>query len=154
MISVIFLLSLLGAYVLFAILKSTAVIKKAGYQAGGALAGFLLIFIMLFGSYRELANQQKIFTVNGKVKVIDGNLHRGVMVKQLSPSVLTDASGTFRLESVRRIGDMWPEIQLEGDGFYPIPIEVGKLIKENKATINDSNNRVDLKEEIVLFVLP
>jgi hypothetical protein len=43
-IAVLFLLSLLAAYVLFKWLDSAAIIKRQGYQAGGAFAGFLLIF--------------------------------------------------------------------------------------------------------------
>ena len=53
-VSVIFALSLVGAFVLFKFLKSAAIIKRPGYQAGGALAGFLLIFGALYVSYSEL----------------------------------------------------------------------------------------------------
>ncbi len=54
-VAVYFLLSLAGAYVLFAILKSSAWIKRADYQAGGALAGFLLIFGTLAITHHQLA---------------------------------------------------------------------------------------------------
>ncbi len=53
-VAVFFLLSLAGAYVLFKVLKSSAVIERPGYQAGGALAGFLLIFASLALTHQKL----------------------------------------------------------------------------------------------------
>jgi hypothetical protein len=47
----VFVLSLLAAIVLFKLLDSRATIKKKGWSAGGAIAGFLII---LFGSWHEL----------------------------------------------------------------------------------------------------
>lgn len=49
-----FTCSLLAAVVLFKILQSTAVIQKKEYQVGGAAAGFLLIYVALYGSYHQL----------------------------------------------------------------------------------------------------
>ncbi|MBI4715050.1 MAG: hypothetical protein HY760_03785 [Nitrospirae bacterium] len=49
-----FFLGLIGAVVLFRYLKSSALIKNEKYQAGGAIAGFLLIFGILFGAYDRL----------------------------------------------------------------------------------------------------
>ncbi len=54
-VTVFFLLSLVGAYVLFKVLKSSAVINRPGYQAGGALAGFLLIFGTLAITHQKLS---------------------------------------------------------------------------------------------------
>jgi hypothetical protein len=53
-ISVIFLLSLVGSYVLFHLLKSSASITNKNYSAGGAIAGFVILFGALFGAYNEL----------------------------------------------------------------------------------------------------
>ncbi|MEJ2010076.1 MAG: hypothetical protein P8Z30_18295 [Acidobacteriota bacterium] len=63
--SIFFLLSLGGAYVLFKLLKSSAVIKTHKYRAGGAVAGFLIIYGMLFGSYYKIARQGP--TISGTV---------------------------------------------------------------------------------------
>ena len=49
-----FACSLVAAVVLFKILQSTAVIQKKEYQVGGAAAGFLLIYVALYGSYHQL----------------------------------------------------------------------------------------------------
>lgn len=48
---IIFLLSLLAAIVLFKVLVSRATIKKKGWSAGGAIAGFLIIS---WGSWNAL----------------------------------------------------------------------------------------------------
>jgi hypothetical protein len=44
----------MGAVVLFRFLKSSAIIKKEAYQAGGAVAGFVIIYSLLFTSYYEV----------------------------------------------------------------------------------------------------
>ena len=44
---VLFLLSLAAAVILFAFFKSTAVVQGTRYQAGGAIAGFIIVFVLL-----------------------------------------------------------------------------------------------------------
>lgn len=51
---IIFLASLLATYILFRVLKSTANIKNRGVQAGGAIAGFILVFLLLSNFYMKL----------------------------------------------------------------------------------------------------
>lgn len=53
-VAAIFGLSLGGAYVLFRTLKAAAVVKTVRGQASGALAGFLMIFGALGGTYLKL----------------------------------------------------------------------------------------------------
>jgi hypothetical protein len=55
-VAVLFACSLVAAFILFYILKSTAKIEKKEYQVGGAAAGFLLIYSALYGSYHQLQN--------------------------------------------------------------------------------------------------
>src|SRR5271167_3431721 len=50
-ISVLFGLSLLAAWVLFKVLQSTATVSKPGYQLGGAAAGFVVILTLLSVTY-------------------------------------------------------------------------------------------------------
>jgi len=57
-VAVLFVCSLAAAIVLFAILKSEAIIKKKESQVGGAAAGFLLIYSMLYGSYYQIQKLQ------------------------------------------------------------------------------------------------
>jgi hypothetical protein len=49
-----FALSLVGAVVLFKFLKSSALVKNKSYRAGGALAGFVIIYGVLFGSILKI----------------------------------------------------------------------------------------------------
>jgi hypothetical protein len=72
-----FLLSLLAAYILFKLLDSRATIKRKGWSAGGAIAGFLII---LFGSWyalgpllRNVRNIAPLSVPNGFKRIIDGD---------------------------------------------------------------------------------
>lgn len=49
-----FLLSLAGAIVLFRFFRSSAMVKHKTYQAGGAIAGFVIIYGILFASYSQV----------------------------------------------------------------------------------------------------
>ncbi len=103
-----FVLSLIGAFVLFKFLKSTAIIKNPKYQAGGALAGFVIIFGLLFGGYSKLEDhdnerlrseiaslRQKLQTAPIEGEIIPYRKHTKIVlgVKQTDP----DNSGQFRL---------------------------------------------------------
>jgi len=54
-VTILFTLSLLAAWILFKFLQSTASITKKEYQMGGAAAGFLIIYGALYYSYSGLA---------------------------------------------------------------------------------------------------
>jgi len=66
-VGIIFLLSLTGAIVLFKFLKSSALIKNEKYKAGGAIAGFIILFGVIFGSYYEL-KKNKIADLQNELK--------------------------------------------------------------------------------------
>lgn len=55
-----FFLSLVGAVVLFKFFKSTAAVQSKQYQAGGAIAGFIIIFMLLTFSYERIKNDTEI----------------------------------------------------------------------------------------------
>ena len=60
-VAAVFLLSLLGAVILFKFFESTALIREKAYQAGGAFAGFVIIYGLLFTSYyriEQLKNEE------------------------------------------------------------------------------------------------
>lgn len=48
--------SLLASYVLFRLLKSTARVGKSSWQAGGALAGFVIVFLSMQGTYKSISD--------------------------------------------------------------------------------------------------
>ena len=58
-VAAVFALSLLGAVVLFHFFKSSALIKQKTYQAGGAVAGFIVIYGLLFASYHQIERLAK-----------------------------------------------------------------------------------------------
>jgi len=120
----IFLLALVGAVVLFRFLKATAVFKTVQGQASGALAGFLMIFGALDGTYMHLAPgsaemeelrstivelearlaevDTELWTFTGRVGTPEGSRPADVEVRVLPPAPLTlvDGGRDFRLEHV------------------------------------------------------
>jgi hypothetical protein len=160
-VTVIFILSLAGAFILFKFLKSFALIKKVGYQAGGAIAGFLLIYGALYYSFDNLLEtvevwKPKTWAIVGMVKRQNDTKHESIRIKHIPPrpSTLTDESGSFRLENVRVIrGEGWPEIYFESDGYYPMtyPIIIKKEnavlenIKRENAVLEADKKKINLK---------
>lgn len=102
----IFLMSLIGAYILFKILKATAAIKNEKFHAGGALAGFIILYGTMFQSYQSL---HYIEETENKLKVAQKALERDEINGKLVPNAQnakivlatqqTDADddGNFRL---------------------------------------------------------
>lgn len=60
LIVVIFFLSLVGAVVLFKFFENTAVVKSKQFQAGGAIAGFIAIFMLLTNAYTMIKNDTEV----------------------------------------------------------------------------------------------
>jgi hypothetical protein len=69
-ITLLFLLSFTAAVVLFAFFKSTAVIRSTKYQAGGAIAGFMLVYGILYPSYQRVANDKNLQKLEDDKSVI------------------------------------------------------------------------------------
>ncbi len=63
-VTLLFLLSLVAAVILFAFFKSTAIITTPKYQAGGAIAGFMLVYLLLYPSYRSIAGDKNLSKVS------------------------------------------------------------------------------------------
>lgn len=106
---VLFVLSLVGALVLFKFFVSFALIKGKTYQAGGAIAGFILLYILLFYSHSKINDFQKckdekekceedlqIQTIKGEVSEYDGELVKIILsVRQTEP----DSNGRYILKA-------------------------------------------------------
>jgi len=150
----IFLLSLVGAIILFKFLKSTAFIKSPKYRAGGALAGFLLIYGSLYYSFDRMQSTQAnweptLWTVTGIVKLEDQSTHDGAVVKHVpaKPFAVTDARGAFRLESVRMLkNEGMPEIALELEGYFPLSFEI---VQEN-SEVDEAKRIIRMKDTLEL----
>ena len=146
-VAVIFSLSLGGAYVLFQTLKATAVMKTVRGQAGGALAGFLMVFSALGGTYFKLlpaaddldalraenarlearvqdlerATDSQLWTLMGEVRRSDAPSAAGVevLVMPPNPRLLVGGHGSFRFETIEVVNGIWPELHVSADGYYP-----------------------------------
>ncbi len=73
---ILFGLSLAAAVILFRFLKSSAVIQTAKYQAGGAIAGFVIVYGLLHFSFEKISGfqdeikkqEQTIYDLKSKTK--------------------------------------------------------------------------------------
>ena len=119
------IISLFIAFILFKYLKSSASFKDktTGYKAGGAIAGFIIVFGILFGSYMKLTssqndynmkltsslndyksivaqNERNPYTVIGKVKKLDNPNNEAVKITIYPPSSngRSDRSGTYTID--------------------------------------------------------
>ena len=63
-ISVLFSLSLLAAWILFRVLQSTATVSKPEYQLGGAAAGFVVILSILILAYMQVDSRKNQDNIN------------------------------------------------------------------------------------------
>jgi hypothetical protein len=111
------IISLFIAFILFKYLKSSASFKDktTGYQAGGAIAGFIIVFSILFGSYVKLngslndyksfvqKNERVPYTIFGKVKKLDNANNDGVTITLYPPASkgISDRTGRFTIEGIR-----------------------------------------------------
>jgi len=131
--SVIFILSLGGSFVLFKFLKSSATVKKPTFQAGGALAGFIIIYGLLFTTFNSWYQcRPDEWSIKGVVNLEGASIHDGISVKYIPPSPTTysERSGNFRLENVKIFPEEGlPEIQffIESDNYLPQLIEMNKM---------------------------
>lgn len=156
--SVMFTLSLVGSIILFRFLKSSATIKKKSYQAGGAIAGFILIYGLLFASFDSMYKNEKSnewkpekWKIRGTVLLPDKNVHDGISVKIIPdlPDAQSYVTGEFVLEGVNVIPNQLPnglpDLTFNSDhgleGYYQRPIS---LDSENTRIFRE-------KKEIVLI---
>jgi hypothetical protein len=133
-----FALSLLSAVVLFKFLKSTALIKNANYQAGGAIAGFIIVYGMLHWSYGQNAGyDQTIATQKQTIDDKDAELqklrqftHEVTLSGTITPSTQdtlvqitaweapTDISGAFSLKAPCLQGSDQAKLLITQNGQY------------------------------------
>lgn len=137
-VSVLFLLSLTGAVILFKFFKSFAIIKGEKYQAGGAIAGFIILYSVLYGSwynieknkYQDISTQNKELTarleplrIAGTVDPYMDNLKIVLAVRETDP-VPSGQQGKFRLKApcVNPEEDDIRLYVITEDGYIPVDI--------------------------------
>ncbi len=105
-----FLLSLICTFILFKFLKSSASIIKPTWRAGGAIAGFILIFSMSFyftdswiDKYKIWEQETKSYDIDGVILLDSALYHDGIEIIEMPPSerTITKKDGSFTLEGVR-----------------------------------------------------
>ncbi len=159
--SVIFALSLSGSVVLFKFLSSSATIKKKSYKAGGAIAGFILIYGLLFTSFNswyKAETEQKLksetWTIRGTVVKEGASKHDGITVNHIpdSPSAVSGTNGEFRMEGVDlfpvKLPEGLPELQFESadENFHTRTID----LSEDNVEIKKEKKQIVLKKPIML----
>lgn len=109
-IGTVFVLSLLGAVILFKFLKSTALVTVKKYQAGGAIAGFIIIYGTLMASFYGIENlkNKEVIEEYERLKEMSSPKHitgRVVPYTQHTKIILAvketdpDNLGTFRMKA-------------------------------------------------------
>lgn len=143
-ISAFFLLSLLGAYVLFKYLKSEAQVSSRWYQAGGALAGFVIIYGLLYGSYYQIVSHGPEIT--GKVAPALRSVKLVLSVAEQEP----DNQGDFKLTTPFNLDLQKSDVRLylltQGDKVFEdsgTPILLIKHFTERQEMKN-----LDIKSEL------
>ena len=158
-ISIFFVLSLIGAIVLFRYLKSSATITKPGYQAGGAIAGFLLIYAILYTSYISIHqdtdfNNKMDWTIIGSVKKEGSRLNDGVEVTAYppSPTIISNKSGEFRLQGIKMTQKdiealKFLELNVQASGFF----DMTERVLIDSLEIHSNERQIVIRQPIELI---
>jgi hypothetical protein len=102
----VFTLSLFATFILFRFLKSTATVIKAKWRAGGAIAGFIIIFSMAFYStdswLQKYVFNNRRFNITGVALLDSSYYHDGITVREMpNPAhCLTNEKGMYTLTGV------------------------------------------------------
>jgi len=151
---VFFGLSLGGAFVLFKFLDATAQIQNKKFTAGGAIAGFIIIFLLLTNAFSTLLKQTpRVWTIVGKVQKDGCGIHDGVIIKYLppSPSTISEKNGKYRMKGVKIYpGEGLPNLHFECEGYFPDETAVSK----DNSIINEEKKEIILKNKMILGKLP
>jgi len=126
-----FTLSLVSAVVLFKFLKSTALIKNENYQAGGSIAGFIIVYGMLQWSFTQTAGYtDQIASLTSQVQALQQATRDLTVTGTVTPSTSdtqvliagweapTDMSGAFSLKAPCLDGSDQAKLVIVQQGRY------------------------------------
>lgn len=129
--AVAFCASLLATVILFYFLKSTAEIVNPKFRAGGALAGFIIIFYISYNStdkylqkyLRNDDNKPKLYNIEGFVLLDSSYTHGGTEVMEIPPTLTSYSTkdGFYLLRGVEINPKTTKSIQIgfsHGDSYY------------------------------------
>ena len=153
-----FVLSLVATFILFHFLKSNATIIKEKWRAGGAIAGFILIFSMSFYFSDSWLDKYvyvtKRFNITGTVLLDSCYFHDGTSVEELPPvsHILSEKDGTYTLMGVRFNSKKITEltISFQHENFLPIK----RTFKENGFSVDYEKLQIVVKDTIYLKKIP
>ena len=135
-----FVMSLLATWVLFRFLKSSTTIIKPKWRAGGAIAGFIVIFSMSF-TFSDAWLDKYIyatrrFNISGTVVLDQGFYHDGTTVEEMPPAayVLSAKDGSYILPGIRYDAKKISEVTVAFQHENYIPL---------KHTFNSADFNVD-----------
>ncbi len=154
-VAVFFLLSLVGAYVLFKILESSAVVKRPGYQAGGALAGFLLIFGTLAVTHQNLAlgETDDQWTIEGTVvrRGVPEDRHFGISVSVIPrQTASSNHDGSFTLDNIKPArAEQARKLQFSSEGYFPydLTVDMDNAVFDSKKKVIKLQDPVELRPD-------
>jgi len=125
-ISVLFGLSLLAAWILFKVLQSTATVSKPEYQLGGAAAGFVVILTLLSVTYIQVddkRNQNKITEITKQLADATTKASNGTecLAQQSANEVIYSGTVTPPLTYATVVLGV-SEVPLQRDGRFAIKV--------------------------------
>jgi hypothetical protein len=154
--SVLVLLPLIPAFLLFKLLPSRAVVKGplAGLNValGGAFAGYVCLTVFVATYYANNLRPQtyRTWTVRGQLVFPDGT--RPAVRWDLGPPMLQrDASNGFYFQIPVADGQELPDLVLEADGY---PVKSVKLSGEAPFGLKNYKKSVNAKEAKIQFDEP
>lgn len=156
-----FLLSLICTFILFKFLKSSASIIKPTWRAGGAIAGFILIFSMSFyftdswiDKYKIWERETKSYDIDGVILLDSALYHDGTDIIEMPPSerTHTNKDGSFTLKGVKFYQNEISgfKIKAERDNYIPFQKEFDTAEFE----INEHKLIITIKDTIKLKKTP
>ncbi len=125
-ISVLFSLSLLAAWVLFNVLQSTATVSKPQYQLGGAVAGFVVILTLLSLTYIRVddkGKQNTITALNDRLEAANAQAADGskCLAAQSGPDVIYSGTVIPPVKDATVVLGV-SEVQLQQNGKFAIKV--------------------------------
>jgi len=165
--SVITILDLIITICLFKFLKSTALIKNPKYEAGGALAGFVIVFGLLTVAYNEmLSHEPQLWDINGPSGTIaledsslvtDFSSDVSITYRPPDPIITVYPDGGFSMRNVTVIpGRGFPDLAFECVGHlsqaYRIDDDTGNPSQND--IIDRANKTIELARTVQLNKIP
>lgn len=156
-----FLLSLICTFILFKFLKSSASIIKPTWRAGGAIAGFILIFSMSFyftdswiDKYKIWEQETKSYNIEGVILLDSARYHDGINIIEIPQSerTHTEEDGSFTLKGVKFYQNIISGFEIKADRTNYISVK--KKFNTTEFEIDEHKLIITLKDTIKLKKIP